>query len=76
MTIKTFDSNSYTTVDRIDVCLDGIRYRTTECYWCEIIEDDMPKMKNLLGDRLYEWALDGGTIIEFPEDSIFSEDEL
>lgn len=74
--IKTFDSNSFTTVDRTDVCLDGIRYRTTESNWYEIIEDDMPKMKEILGVHLYDWALDGGKKILFTQDCIFDRSEL
>ena len=72
MEIKTFTNNSWVTFDRTDVNLDGIRYTTTSNYWCKIIEEDMPKLEKLLGERLYMWALDGGTQIEIPEDEVWA----
>ena len=71
--IKTFEDYSMVTFDRTDVNMRGIRYTTTEYFWCQIIEEDMPKIKELLGDRLYEWALDGGKTIEIPEDEVWGE---
>jgi hypothetical protein len=78
MEIKTFTNNSWVTFDRTDVNLDGIRYTTTSNYWCKIIEEDMPKLKALLGNRLYEIALDGGSngeggnTIAIPEDEVWA----
>tara|TARA_R100001509_G_scaffold69517_2_gene38599 strand:- start:227 stop:478 length:252 start_codon:yes stop_codon:yes gene_type:complete len=69
--IKTFKDYSMVTVDRTDVCLKGIRYIAKDFY-CEIIEEDMPKMKELLGERLFKWALDGGKTIEIAEDEVWS----
>lgn len=72
--IKTFTSNSWTTFDRTEICLEGIRYTTTECYWCRVVEEDLPKLKSILGNRLYEWALDGGNHVEIPEDEVWSKE--
>ena len=43
--VKTFQDYSMVTFDRTDVNMHGIRYTTTEYFWCQIIEEDMPKMK-------------------------------
>jgi len=69
--VKTFTSNSWTTFDRTEICLEGIRYTTTESYWCRVVEEDLPKLKSILGNRLYEWALDGGSHVEIPEDEVW-----
>lgn len=71
--VKRFSGHSMVTFDRTDINMEGIRYTTTENYWCKIIEEDMPKLKALLGDELYEFALDGGNTIEIPEDEVWSE---
>jgi|TARA_R100000482_G_scaffold84581_1_gene33690 hypothetical protein len=71
--VKTFEDYSMVTFDRTDINMGGIRYTTTEYFWCQIIAEDMPKMKELLGDRLFEWALDGGKTIEIPEDEVWGE---
>ena len=73
--VRTFSGHSMVTFDRTDINMEGIRYTTTENYWCKIIEEDMPKLKALLGDRLYEYALDGGNTIEIPEDEVWSESQ-
>jgi hypothetical protein len=78
--IKTFSQNSMVTFDRTDINMEGIRYTTTENFWCKIIEEDMPKVKKLLGNRLYVWALDGsngegGNTIAIPEDEVWSKEE-
>ena len=75
--VKTFTDNSWVTFDRTEVNIGGVRYTTTENFWCKIIEEDMPKMKELLGDRLFEWALDGsngegGNTIAIPEDEVWA----
>tara|TARA_R110002020_G_scaffold201657_1_gene404413 strand:- start:218 stop:451 length:234 start_codon:yes stop_codon:yes gene_type:complete len=72
--VKTFEDYSMVTFDRTDVNMNGIKYTTTENFWCKIIADDMPKMKELLGERLYEWALDGGELIEIPEDEVWAKE--
>jgi hypothetical protein len=69
--IKTFKDYSMVTVDRNEVSLKGIRYINKDFY-CEIIEEDMPKMKALLGDRLLDIALDGKNSIKIYEDEIWS----
>ena len=69
---KTFYDYSYVTFDKTDICMKGIRYTTTKDHTCKIIKSDMPKMKELLGERLYEWALDGGDTIEIYEDEVWA----
>mgnify|MGYP003111280968 CR=1 FL=1 len=69
--IKTFKDYSMVTVDRTDVCLKGIRYIAKD-FSCEIIQEDMPKLKALLGERLFDIALDGRTTIKIYEDEIWS----
>ncbi len=73
--VKTFEDYSMVTFDRADVNMSGIRYTTTKDFWCQIIAEDMPKMKKLLGDRLYKWALDGHKTIEIPEDEVWDSKE-
>lgn len=73
--IKTFKDYSMVTFDRSDISVKGIRYTDTENFTCKIIDEDMPKMKSLLGTRLYEWALDGGNTIEIFQDEVFSIEE-
>ena len=73
--IKTFSPDSWTTIDTTEINLEGIRYITTPCYWCRIIDADLPKFKSLIGDRLYKWALDGGSTFEIPEDEIYARDD-
>tara|TARA_R100000388_G_scaffold85215_1_gene64338 strand:- start:24 stop:263 length:240 start_codon:yes stop_codon:yes gene_type:complete len=72
--IKTFSQNSMVTFDRTDINMEGIRYTTTEYYWCRVVEEDLPKLKSILGNRLYEWALDGGNHVEIPEDEVWSKE--
>jgi len=74
--IKTFENYSHVTFDRTEVCMKGVRYITTPNYTCKIIEEDMPKIKNLLGCRLYEWALDGGNTIEIYEDEVWAKEQV
>lgn len=74
--VKTFPKNSWTCFDRTEVDLAGIRYTTTPTYWNKIINDDMPRLKEILGDRLYEWALDGGHTVEIPQDEIFCKEVI
>lgn len=73
--IHTFSGHSMVTFDRTDIHMRGIRYTETESGWCKIIEEDMPKLKKLLGDRLYEYAKDGGDTIEIPQDEVWSESQ-
>ena len=72
MTIKTFENYSMVTFDRTHVCMKGIRYITTKHFTCKIINEDMSKIKALLGNRLYKFALDGGNSIEIYEDEVWS----
>lgn len=74
--VKTFPKNSWTCFDRTEVDLAGIRYTTTPTCWNKIINDDMPRLKEILGDRLYEWALDGGHTVEIPQDEIFCKEVI
>ena len=37
----------------------------------QVVAEDMPKMKALLGKELFEFALDGGDTIKFPEDEVW-----
>tara|TARA_R100000664_G_C2707304_1_gene105408 strand:+ start:42 stop:263 length:222 start_codon:yes stop_codon:yes gene_type:complete len=69
--VKNFEDYSMVTIDRTDVCLKGIRYISKD-FACEIIEEDMLKMKALLGKRLFDIALDGRTTIKIYEDEIWS----
>tara|TARA_R100001463_G_scaffold37761_1_gene81189 strand:+ start:394 stop:642 length:249 start_codon:yes stop_codon:yes gene_type:complete len=73
--IKTFEDYSMITFDRSDISMKGIRYTTTENFTCKIIDEDMSKMKSLLGTRLYELALDGGKTIEIYQDEVFAIEE-
>tara|TARA_B100001093_G_C26373638_1_gene819820 strand:+ start:293 stop:541 length:249 start_codon:yes stop_codon:yes gene_type:complete len=73
--IKTFEDYSMVTFDRNHISMKGIRYITTEDFTCKIIDEDMSKMKSLLGTRLYEWALDGGNTIEIYQDEVFAIEE-
>jgi len=73
--IHTFSGHSMVTFDRTDIHMRDIRYTETDEGWCKIIEEDMPKLKQLLGDRLYEFAKDGGDTIEIPEDEVWSESQ-
>ena len=73
--VKTFQDYSMVTFDRTDVNMHGIRYTTTEYFWCQIIEEDMPKMKNLLGDELFNWAQQDGKTIEICEHEVWAKDK-
>ena len=73
--VNRFSEHSMVTFDRTNINMKGIRYTTTKNYWCKIIEEDMPKLKALLGDRLYEFALDGSNTIEIPEDEVWMEQD-
>tara|TARA_R100000231_G_scaffold139541_1_gene121175 strand:+ start:2202 stop:2465 length:264 start_codon:yes stop_codon:yes gene_type:complete len=81
--IKTFTSDSMVSFEdcyhnRINIDMQGIRYTTTENFWCKILKEDMPKLKALLGDKLYEFVLENngfdedGATIEIPEDEVWS----
>ena len=70
--VKTFTDNSWVTFDRTEVNIGGVRYTTTENFWNEVVAEDMPKMKALLGEELFEFALDGGNTIKFPEDEVWA----
>ena len=60
-----------------DINMRDIRYTETDDDWCKIIEDDMPKLKQLLGDSLYKFILEnnGGNTIEIPQDEVWSESQ-
>ena len=70
--VKTFTDNSWVTFDRTEVNIEGVRYTTTENFWNKVVAEDMPKMKALLGEELFEFALDGGNTIKFPEDEVWA----
>ena len=38
--VKTFEDYSMVTFDRTDINMGGIRYTTTEYFWCQIIAED------------------------------------
>ena len=69
--VKTFTDNSWVTFGRADVNVGGIRF-TTEKFWNEVVSEDMPKMKALLGEELFEFALDGGDTIDIAEDEVWA----
>ena len=73
---KTFYDYSYVTFDRTDICMKGIRYTTKKDHTCKIIKSDMQKMKNLLGDELFNWAQQDGKTIEIFEDEVWAKDNL
>lgn len=70
-TIKTFSSTSMTTIDRDYISLDGIKYINTSPSIYEIHNSSLPKMKKLLGNRLYQWALDGSDSIILSNEDIW-----
>ena len=74
--VKTFKENSWVTFDRTEINLQGLKYTETELsangeWWIEIAIEDIPKTRALLGEELFEFALDGGDTITLAEDEVF-----
>lgn len=54
--VKTFSNDSWTMIDGVEVNLEGVRYVTTEYFWCLIVEDDSHPLSG----------------IEIPQDEVYA----
>ena len=73
MEIKTFKKDTVIMFDRTDFNLKGYRYFIYETpnyqrFLLSIYWKDLPRLKEDLGNRLYDWAMDGSLSLIFSEE--------